>query len=160
MRSSSQWCGRTHGRQSDRGRNVDKDWCCRFLGEVCRKFTHVGETRKNVDFIYLVTIGGYLLELHREDFNSSLKPYRQINQRRSSFRGPRHCSEYGWSHRSSCAPDETGLVLRDGLLRRSIQPSCEHTRPIKRGDTLLANREILSYSVNFSMRSSFVFLPE
>lgn len=32
--------------------------------------------------------------------------------------------------------------------------------PFKRGDALLANREILSYSVNFSMRSSFVFLPE
>jgi hypothetical protein len=32
--------------------------------------------------------------------------------------------------------------------------------PFKRGDALLANREILSSSVNFSMRSSFVFLPE
>jgi hypothetical protein len=32
--------------------------------------------------------------------------------------------------------------------------------PFKRGDALLANREILSSAVNFSMRSSFVFLPE
>lgn len=32
--------------------------------------------------------------------------------------------------------------------------------PFKRGDTLLANREILSSAVNFSMRSSFIFLPE
>jgi Lecithin:cholesterol acyltransferase len=31
--------------------------------------------------------------------------------------------------------------------------------PLKRGDSLLANREILSAEVNFSMRSSFVFLP-
>jgi hypothetical protein len=31
--------------------------------------------------------------------------------------------------------------------------------PFKRGDALLRNREILSTSVNFSMRSSFVFLP-
>ena len=31
--------------------------------------------------------------------------------------------------------------------------------PVKRGDALLRNREILSSSVNFSMRSSFVFLP-
>jgi len=31
--------------------------------------------------------------------------------------------------------------------------------PFKRGDALLANREILSSSVNFSMRSSFIFLP-
>ena len=32
--------------------------------------------------------------------------------------------------------------------------------PFKRGDSFLANREILSASVNFTMRSSFVFLPE
>jgi hypothetical protein len=32
--------------------------------------------------------------------------------------------------------------------------------PFKRGDSLLANRDILSAAVNFSMRSSFVFLPE
>lgn len=31
--------------------------------------------------------------------------------------------------------------------------------PFKRGDALLRNREILSTSVNFSMRSSFIFLP-
>jgi hypothetical protein len=32
--------------------------------------------------------------------------------------------------------------------------------PLKRGDSLLANSDILSAAVNFSMRSSFVFLPE
>jgi hypothetical protein len=32
--------------------------------------------------------------------------------------------------------------------------------PLKRGDALIRNREILSHAANFSMRSSFVFLPE
>ena len=32
--------------------------------------------------------------------------------------------------------------------------------PLKRGDSFLANHDILSAAVNFSMRSSFIFLPE